>query len=167
MSKRMLTAHFDEGYIRRELAAAGNPFGRQQLARCLFYLDVQCGTRDDPQGMEADYAAKLVGVPEYGARVEIEWDQGDDGSFFDEGHLIGIPGREDTADMAGVVHVSRPANPGGIGDVSPEWITLWELMVNPYVKRVTMTPWQKTSPPPSSAPSAGSALKSPSARSAP
>ena len=102
-------------------------------------LDIGRGMRDGP---EPDYS-KLDDV-EYGDTVAIEWGGELLEGVTDYGYVFCWPDIEaDDANMGGVIHIPYPENPGGKDRADAEWVTWYELGVNPLVKKVRrVTSWR-------------------------
>lgn len=107
-----------------------------RIKRC---LEIANGSAD---GEDPDYS-KLEDV-EYGDTVAIEW-SGELAGVTDYGYVFCWPdNEEDDANLGGVVHIPYPQNPGGKDRANAEWVTLYELGVNPLVKKVRVAErWRK------------------------
>ncbi len=106
-----------------------------ELERLTKEVDAQDGTDPDADDLEPEQWAKVKAHPEtdYGSLVEIVW-QGDMEGIEDHGYLTTIPGRTDTWDMIGIVHVPSPwvekERP------EPEWARLYSLCRNEMVREI-------------------------------
>lgn len=77
---------------------------------------------------------KLYGMPHPGANIQIHWqDKKGKDVCIDEGYMFLLPFQQDEIDDY-FVHVPKPENPGGIGNVDPEWAHINKLLKNPFVK---------------------------------
>jgi hypothetical protein len=102
-------------------------------------LEIQRGNADGP---DTDFD-KLDDVS-FGDTVAIDW-QGELDGITDYGYVFGWPGIDESGDanLAGIIHIPYPQNPGGKGNSPSEWATLHDLSLNPLVKRVRrVTEWR-------------------------
>lgn len=107
---------------------------KNDFERLCFYIEVQRGNEKDPEGKEPDY--KKVCDVNFGDWVQIVWQNELEGTI-DDGYIMGFPPYADEdANLEGIVHIPRPQNPGGKGDVPGVWVTLHELRINSDVRCV-------------------------------
>lgn len=72
----------------------------------------------------------------FGDRIKIIWDK-DYKGMEDIGLVTPFPGQEEVdANINGLVWIEHPDNPGGKENATPEWISLYQLETNPYIKEI-------------------------------
>lgn len=88
--------------------------------------------------LEDNHWKKITGNNEGGQSVEIVWDgklHACDVDYSDFGYCFELPGHaQDEADV--FIHIPKPTNLSGMGDMDAVWIHLYELLTNDHVVKV-------------------------------